>query len=312
MIRRRRAPITTKTGHERWLVSYSDLVTLLFAFFVMMYSVSQVNEQKYRVLSSTLADAFSGTASADVESQPAGDTTTAGGAATAIRSAAASGSEAIGQDVRAALAGLVPEDSVSIRTTEEWLEIDVDANLLFDSASAQPSAEAQKVFTRVAQVLARLPNPIEVAGHTDDVPIKTAEFASNWELSSARASAAVRILATSGVHPARMVAVGYGQYRPLTSNETAEGRASNRRVVLKVSRHAQSPSAPAARIDAVALEEQPAAPPTPDEAPSAVEQLPAPEQNPTNPQTPQPVEPVRLDHGGLLFSSDPELPRESR
>lgn len=306
MIRRRRAPIATKTGHERWLVSYSDLVTLLFAFFVMMYSVSQVNEQKYRVLSSTLASAFGDPAATNLPAQASPSSTITSLERGQI-SPGQTSSQALGRQLQSALAGLLSTQAITIRAAAEWVEIDVDANLLFDSASAQPSAQARQVFARVAQVLGDLDNPIEVAGHTDDLPISTAEFASNWELSAARAAAAVRLLAAGGVHPARLSAVGYGEHRPQDTNQTPEGRANNRRVVLKVmSRVEKSPV-----IDGDSpMQSWPVAmdrPPLTNIASPAAPQNTA-EAEPSSP----PVDPVRLDHGGLLFSSDPKLPRNTR
>lgn len=304
MIRRRVDTTTTKTGNERWLVSYSDLVTLLFAFFVVMYSVSQVNSEKYRVLSATLAETFQGKVPVDAQVKVQLDRLAVD------RAGAASSSKAVPTDtlaiaelLHAQLQGKVAVADMRISASEEWVEIDLNANLLFSSASAEPSAEARQIFADVAVALAPLPNFVEVAGHTDAQPIETSQYASNWELSSARATAVVRLLAQGGVHPQRLAAVGYGEFRPTADNNTADGRAQNRRVVLKVARH--SGVAPTTvGLQSIATSATTTA--------ATAEELPAEKQPSPTPESPQnqDIAPVRLDNGNLLFSSDPELPRQ--
>lgn len=315
MIRRRAEHYETKTGHERWLVSYSDFITLLFAFFVMMYSVSQVSEEKYRVLSSTLASAFEGKVPVDaaVQERLAAPGDTDLGAITGTSPfAIAPSTKAIASQIQELMVNLANPNDVSIRATEEWVEIEVNANLLFPSARAEPSREAEDIFRKVAAVLANVPNEVEVSGHTDDVPIATAQFKSNWELSAARASSVVRLLAQGGVDPARLAAVGYGEFRPVADNNNEQGRAKNRRVVVKVARHVDPGVIPVPvqtfNPSEAVFGESDASTGKPSEVdvrePLEEDVTPASEAG-----VPESVEPVRLNHGGLLFSSDPELPR---
>lgn len=312
MIRRRTDTYETKTGQERWLVSYSDFITLLFAFFVVMYSVSQVSEEKYRVLSSTLSSAFDGKVPVDailaerLQTIEPTDTDAITGISPFARSPT---TQDIAKQLQQALVKLANPADVSIRATADWVEIEIKANLLFDSASADPSSEAQNIFRQVAGVLAEVPNPVEVAGHTDDIPINTAQFQSNWELSSARASSVVRLLAQGGIEPVRLSAVGYGEFRPVVGNSDAAERAQNRRVVLKVSRsNEQTPVlAPMQSFDPAALVFGEA----PSDAVPTEQSVAAESSDISDTDNRPPVAPVRLNHGGLLFTSDPELPRKN-
>ncbi len=252
---------------EAWAIPYGDLITLLLAFFVVMYSMSSVNEGKYRVLSDSLVAAFRG-APKTVAPIQIGDKASGGkgggaqlsGASPTVllripdprplpeaadarreRSARAV-AEGEGRDalermagqVRAALQGLIDLGDVRIRETERWLEVEVNTDILFASGAAGVADAALPVVDRLAGILAPFPNPIRVEGHTDNVPIRTSQFPSNWELSAARASNVVRQFARSGVDPRRMEIIGLGEYHPLASNGTAEGRNRNRRVVVVV------------------------------------------------------------------------------
>ncbi len=296
MIRRRHRSTESSTSQDRWLVSYADFVTLLFGFFVVMYSVSQVSESKYRTLSETLSATFQGHGSASRGS-------TGPAIPASATPPAQSGSQLadpleLARTLKDALGGWIQTSEVSVIGTENWVQIDVSANLLFASASADPSAQARAVFARLATMLAPFDNEIEVAGHTDNLPIRTAQFESNWELSSARAAAVVKLLARGGVAPERLSAVGYGEFRPAASNELEEGRARNRRVVLLVSRSAapQDPVVPVGAAPGIF-------PGTLDPASPDAELVSPP--GPSAPKDPA-VEPVRLKSGGLLFTTDPE------
>lgn len=326
----RRTPIKTKINHERWLVSYADFVTLLFAFFVVMYSVSQVSETKYRQLSDTLDAAFSSPQTRRTPADPSANTPPD----SAVNLAPL---DEITAALEAALAPLGVEGKIHITGNEQWVEIELSANLLFSSASAQLQAEAETVLNSVAEILAPYDNAIAIAGHTDDLPIATSEFKNNWLLSSARAVAVVNLLAYQGVKPERLSAVGYGEYQPIVANDTEDGRARNRRVVLKVARTAVAASKLAIEDYQQEQGEQggdATAPDTPSVAPntdrtnaaaadagsnSAVTNPPVtnpPATNPTATAAPSPtpevpVEPLRLRNGGLLFTSDPDLPRNN-
>ena len=257
-------------NHERWLVSYADFITLLFAFFVVMYSVSAVNEGKYRVLSDSLAAAFRSPAkSLDpvqmgnpmrappvphhdqnpmaparpgnippvqmpmLKSLP--DQRTAAAAAQArVEAERAKVVTQIAEEMEKALAALIDQDLVNVRRNKFWMEVEIKTSLLFPSGSAQIASSATATLSKVAVILNRYPNPIHVEGFTDNKPIRTLAFPSYWELSAARAASVVRLFSSSGIKPERMVAIGYGEHQPVADNATPEGRNTNRRVVLVV------------------------------------------------------------------------------
>ena len=123
------------------------------------------------------------------------------------------------------------------RGNELWVEIELNSSLLFGSGDAMPSDIAFNIIDKVARILKPFDNPIHVEGFTDDRPIRTAQYPTNWELSSARSASIVRMLAMQGVNPGRLASVGYGEFQPVANNATAEGRARNRRVVLVISRN---------------------------------------------------------------------------
>jgi chemotaxis protein MotB len=240
-MRRRRQP--EHENHERWLVSYADFITLLFAFFVVMYSISSVNEGKYKVLSDTLVGAFNQpqrtiapiqigeevprSLAPGTESGEASDGT-GGGAGDALRD--------ITDSMRSAFGDLISAGDLEVRGNELWIEIELNSSLLFPSGDALPLDAAFGMIDRIASILAPYDNPIHVEGFTDNIPIQSRLYPTNWELSAARAASVVRMLASGGVNPERLAAVGYGEFRPVADNTTMAGRRANRRVVLLVSR----------------------------------------------------------------------------
>lgn len=225
-------------NHERWLVSYADFITLLFAFFVVMYSISSINEGKYKILSESLTGVFN-QPDRSIKPIPVGEERPRSGdperpthneedADASLRDIAAS--------VREAFGGLIQSDQMTVRGNEMWIELELSSSLLFPSGDALPNNQAFEIIEKVAKILAPYENPVKVEGFTDNLPIQTAEFPTNWELSAARAASIVRMLAMDGVNPARLAAVGYGEFQPVADNTTAQGRARNRRVVLVISR----------------------------------------------------------------------------
>lgn len=323
MLRRRREeePDTT----HRWLVSYADFITLLFAFFVVMYSISQINEGKYKVLSNSLLSAFA--VQPEVNETPV--ETAGGGGANASGALENSGdsvleisgadpetislprdappSEAerrqfaeLSQQVQQSLQSLVDAGVVEVRANEDWIEIDMRSGLLFESGSDVLANAADPVIREIAGRLREGSNLLRVRGYTDNEPIETERFPSNWELSSARAVAVVRMLQNLGISPGRLAVEGYGQYNPVASNDTVQGRARNRRVVLAISRlHALSPAGAAT----TAAQQDGAAPAA--DSVTAVEA--AGRAEGTRPATAGAEEPeagldiVRLPSGGLLI-----------
>lgn len=230
-------------NHERWLVSYADFITLLFAFFVVMYSISSINEGKYKILSDTLTGVFN-QPDRSIKPIPIGEerprTTEAEQTSAELGGpgdAQADPLQSITESMQAAFGDLISNEQMTVRGNELWVEIELNSSLLFPSGDAIPTNEAFTIIEKVAKILAPYENPVHVEGFTDNLPISTAAYPSNWELSASRASSIVRMLSMDGVNPARLAAVGYGEFQPVADNSTAEGRARNRRVVLVVSRN---------------------------------------------------------------------------
>jgi len=232
-------------NHERWLVSYADFITLLFAFFVVMYAVSSVNEGKYRVLSNSIVSAFSRTApmvlpkdEGELKSLPLPfprpilsqkqrvD-------AIELRREREKMSN-IGRDLIDVLAPLISEGKVRVMQTSRGVNVEINASVLFAQGEAKLSGQSGQVLKAVAQVLKNDSHAIQVEGHTDNIPISTVNFPSNWELSAARASSVVRLFMDNGIDENRLVAIGHAATQPVRPNETAEGRMRNRRVQLMV------------------------------------------------------------------------------
>ncbi|TWC42941.1 chemotaxis protein MotB [Pseudomonas sp. SJZ079] len=229
-------------NHERWLVSYADFITLLFAFFVVMYSISSVNEGKYKVLSETLTGVFSHP-DRSIKPIPVGEEKPRAPEPDNslvdedLSQASTDSLQSIADSVRAAFGELIQADQLKVRGNELWIEIELSSSLLFPSGDAVPNNAAFDLIEKVAKILAPYENPVHVEGFTDNLPIQTSQFPSNWELSAARAASIVRMLAMDGVNPGRLASVGYGEFQPVADNDTIAGRARNRRVVLVVSRN---------------------------------------------------------------------------
>ncbi|CAM3224138.1 flagellar motor protein MotD [Ectopseudomonas mendocina] len=226
-------------NHERWLVSYADFITLLFAFFVVMYSISSINEGKYKILSESLTGVFN-QPDRSIKPIPVGEErprTSEPDNTSMDDPSSDSTLQSIASSVREAFGDLIQSDQLTVRGNEMWIEIELSSSLLFPSGDAIPNNQAFDIIEKVAKILAPYQNPVKVEGFTDNLPIQTAQYPTNWELSSARASSIVRMLAMDGVDPSRLAAVGYGEFQPVADNATAEGRGRNRRVVLVISRN---------------------------------------------------------------------------
>lgn len=242
-MRRRRRYDDDQDNHERWLVSYADFITLLFAFFVVMYAVSSVNEGKYRVLSDSLGIAFSGlrpqapVVEAPIESQrpalPLPMPAPRRPNTTAIKKEREQ-MTGIARDLLSAMAPLVDQGKVRVTQTDRGVSVEINASVLFAPADAKLSTQSERTLRAVANVLTRVPNAVQVEGHTDNMPISNAIFPSNWELSAVRASSVVRLFVDAGIDEKRLLAVGHGANQPVASNDTAEGRMRNRRVQLMI------------------------------------------------------------------------------
>jgi len=137
-------------------------------------------------------------------------------------------------EIEHAMQNLIKEDLISVRRSTFWLEVEINTSILYSSGNARLAPDAVPVLEELAKILTPFPNAVHVEGFTDDVPINTLTFPSNWELSAARAASVVTLFAKTGIDPARLAAIGYGEYRPVADNDTEEGRAKNRRVVVVV------------------------------------------------------------------------------
>lgn len=228
-----RPPKVKKESSERWLLTYSDLITLLLAFFVIMYGISSADAKKFSKFSASMKKAFNvgvldGSPSASVLEQTMGISTEAGSAEEL--SVASSELETVYNGMGSLLEDEALADRVSINVRPEGVAISVSGNLLFASGRAELRPDAVKLLQAVGKVLTDLPNPVRIEGHTDDIPPSGTEFSSNWELSGARAVAVVRYLTEiAGIDADRFSAVAYAQYQPVASNDTARSRAKNRR-----------------------------------------------------------------------------------
>lgn len=245
MARRRRGD-EEHENHERWLVSYADFITLLFAFFVVMYAVSQVNEGKYRVLSDTLSSAFRHIPGSASGAQVAINPNAPLPMAIPLRRPSPSMKtddrqrvkkekmRSMAKEISEALAPLVREGQVRITEGALAVTVDINASVLFAPGDARLDAAAVQALTAVARILAPTDFPVTVEGHTDNTPISTPIFPSNWELSGMRASTVVRLFVDQGVDPRRLTATGYADQRPVDDNATIEGRSRNRRVAITI------------------------------------------------------------------------------
>lgn len=247
---KRRRPEEEHENHERWLVSYADFITLMFAFFVVMYAISQVNEGKYRILSDTLASAFRKVPGSSVGSMESVNPGSPRPIAIPIRTAKPTIKDEklrqnkeklrnMAKDVAEALAPLVKEGKVRISEGALGVTIDINANVLFAPGEARLDVTAVRALFAVAQILAPTDFPITVEGHTDNTPISTPQFPSNWELSGVRASSVVRLFIDSGVDARRMTVAGYADQRPVAENTTPDGRQRNRRVAIVIESRAE-------------------------------------------------------------------------
>ncbi|PPU40768.1 flagellar motor protein MotD [Xanthomonas arboricola] len=267
---RRRKHHEDHGNHEAWAIPYADLMTLLLAFFVVMYAISSLNEGKYKVMAQALTTAFGGSSTAASPVQ-IGNTQTLGAdydrpsvikAGTPM--AASNGPtdptllpsmaaqmrmpvslrnqaqlaraqrqmDAVAQQLGKTLAPLIDQKLITIRRNDLWIEVEINSDILFGTGSAALAGNARDTLSALAAVLRDAPNGVRVEGYTDNQPIATAQFPSNWELSAARAASVVHLFADDGIAPQRLAMVGYGEFRARADNSTEAGRNANRRVVL--------------------------------------------------------------------------------
>ena len=240
-------------NHDRWLVSYADFITLLFAFFVVLFASSQANKSKQADLSAAMQTAFTplGTFESHSKIPPLTDNRAAPVSSSPaviplpLPTVQAETAEETEKHLNKLLAqqvgaGHIPPGSVTMRITAEGLVISLHEFGFFPSGSAEVRAASIPLLSSLAITLPA--GPLRIEGHTDNVPIHTAQFATNWELSTARATAIARLLLERGpIDPANLSAAGYAEFHPVASNVTADGRARNRRVdIILLRRQAAS------------------------------------------------------------------------
>lgn len=235
---RKRYDDASQENHERWLISYADFITLLFAFFVVMYAISIVNEGKYAVLSEALGDAFGGRSVAPQAHTSVEPVLPLSHIVNRKRAEAARRErermEVLARDLTATLMPLVKSGQVRVTQNARGISIELNASVLFAQGEAVLQQEAREVLGEVAGLLKNAPQRIEVEGHTDKLPITNERFASNWELSAVRAASVVRLFIEHGVQDARLSAIGHGATRPVGPNDTPANQARNRRVAVMI------------------------------------------------------------------------------
>lgn len=229
---------------ERWLVSYADFITLMFALFVVLYALSSINTSKYKALAESIRASF--TFEPTPANLPKPQSTSMGVAPVQIvaqKPDLAAAEEMhrqretmkeIASSVQEALQSLAKEGKVKVTELAQGISIEINASILFDTAKADLHKESIEALSAVAKVLAPYDHQVQIEGHTDNLPIRSAVFPSNWELSAARAGSVIRLFESNGVAGSRMVAVGYADKRPIAPNETEADRAHNRRVNIMV------------------------------------------------------------------------------
>jgi len=233
---------------DRWLVSYADFITLLFAFFVVMYSISSVNQGKYKQLTHSMGTAFTGNNSpVQLQSNNStSDNKLKGQSKSLIKPLPLThlynekmrrereSMTNMGIGLSNTLAPLITAGKLQVVQNNRGIRIDIHDSLLFTPGSAEIAASATSLMNEIATVLKTNQRLIQVEGHTDNIPIHNATFFSNWELSAVRASSVVRMLSNASIAETRLSALGFGSAQPITENETPVGRAKNRRVSIMI------------------------------------------------------------------------------
>lgn len=248
MIRRRRSS-DSNVNHDRWLVSYADFITLMFAFFVVLYASSQADKKKQIQVSESIDTAFQSLGLFQSSSRNPKDhhKSFSGKDAAAIPMNIVMGEDVLApakvkedlertkRQMEQLLSDKIADHTVSIKMGRDGLVISLREAGFFNSGSATPQPDTLPTLRQVATALGRTPYDLRVEGHTDNLPIHTAEFDSNWELSSARATQIARMFLNIGaISPDKLSAAGYAEFHPVAPNDAPDGRAQNRRVDLVI------------------------------------------------------------------------------
>ena len=230
---RRRKSNKDNSEDSNWMTTFSDMMTLLLTFFVLLYSMSTIDAQKFQAAISSLRE--------NIGIMPGGRT---------VSNEALVNSGSLGSDISpsprsdltAAMASMQQyvqerdlEDQIKMEMTQRGLVVRFTGQILYDLGEAEIKEEGREVLNKVANELKEMPNNVMVEGHTDNLPIQTEEFPSNWELSTARATEVIKyFIEDPGITPERLSAAGYSEYRPIKDNDSSENRALNRRVEVVI------------------------------------------------------------------------------
>ncbi|RKO66876.1 OmpA/MotB family protein [Desulfofundulus salinus] len=223
---------------ERWLITYADMITLLLIFFIVMYSLSQVDIKKFRMLAESLSKAMGG---GGVILENLGPSVVPGISGTQVETPQDVADKAEMENIRQELLRQIQKQGLAARVSatseERGIVLSFQDEVLFKLGSAELTPRAREIIAAVAPVLLKTSNYIRIEGHTDNLPINTERYPSNWELSTARATAVVQeLIRTANFPPQRLSAVGYGEYRPRVPNDSEAHRQMNRRVDLVILR----------------------------------------------------------------------------
>lgn len=236
---------------EAWLLPYADLLTLLLALFIILFASSQVDEKKYAQVMQGLNNAFKGGVSVFEDSSTLSIDDISSSDMKILKEAEQdqklkdliNKEEQDMEAIKKRLDSFILENGLTLQLqtniTNDMLKITIQDYALFDSGMAVVKPEAQKLAVVISDMLKMYPDyKVEVAGHTDNIPIKTNEFDSNWDLSSKRSLNFMKyLLGSNGINQARFRSIGYGEYQPIDTNQTIEGRAKNRRVDVNIIRN---------------------------------------------------------------------------
>jgi len=275
MMRRRLRHNTSKNQHtERWLVSYADYMTIMFAFFVVMYAIAISKNEDFQILSDSLEQVFEKSArqqqqvgtgvngtdiltdrvspendilyGESIRKDEQGPELLDGQSETSNIEKKHLGKplDSLLTKLQSALIDEIRDGEASLELHQDWLIIELSSGMLFSSGSAVAQQRAKQVVGLVKDIIAPVDNYIRVRGYTDNEGIRNEMFRSNWELSVARATSVLVELESLGINPARMAIEGYGQYSPFASNDTEQGRAENRKVVVALSKYGLPPKEP--------------------------------------------------------------------
>jgi chemotaxis protein MotB len=222
---------------SRWIISYADFITLLFALFVVLYAMSSVNQQKYETVISSISKALKIQTPVISQIPPYEENNSTINTSSTVKpdtDLINTEFDILKKNIHQTFDGVLPDNLVSIRDDRDWIEIELKNSVLFDPGSAKLITSSYDILKKISLKLNSIPNIIQVEGFTDDAPVKNQLYPSNWELSAARSAAIVRKLEEFGIQSERLSVVGYGKNYPVADNKLDNGPAQNRRVKLLI------------------------------------------------------------------------------